>query len=716
MITGHFRLIATMTKTLKVLFVEDSEDDVELTIVELARGGYKTIVHRVETAESMRQALSQEDWDVVISDFHMPQFSAEKALSTLQESGKDYPFIIQSGVVDAEDAVTLLKRGAHDFLNKEAPARLVPAIERELREAEDRKKRSEAEERVRILSQAVEQSPVSVVITNREGIINYVNPRFEEVTGYTTKEAVGRSLDFTMLEQPNGHLFNELWQAAKTGHEWRGEFCNRHKDGQMFWEYANISPLKDDRGNITHFIAVKEDITVRRSYEEQLRKQAHYDDLTGLANRVLMLARLDTVVSTAMRNNTKAALVCLDLDRFKNVNDTRGHIVGDKLLREAAGRLGGCVRSCDTLARMGGDEFVIILPEIGDESVVQRVAERVVEVFETSFNIEHIEHFITASIGIAILPEDGTSQQELLQNADLAMYKAKEFSGNHYQFFTEEINRHMQQRQHMELNLRKAISQNELFLCYQPVVDAQSNQPVTFEALIRWQPTDGPMYRPDQFIPLAEDVGLISEIGKWVLAQACATLPELQKRVSESVQVAVNVSPKQLQEKGFSDYVAQQIMLNGMHPSQLELEITESVLVDDTPETHTNLAAISNLGVSLSIDDFGTGYSALGYLQKYPFKTLKIDRSFVNKLTSNDKDNNARLVETIITMAHGLSLEVIAEGVETHQQLNFLRNCQCDKIQGFLISKPLPIDELPSQFNIGSDYIEQSEKLLSIVK
>jgi diguanylate cyclase (GGDEF)-like protein/PAS domain S-box-containing protein len=691
-----------MEKMLRVLFVEDSADDAELAAAELSRGGFKFTTSRVETLPDMQAALTDAHWDLIISDYEMPRFSADQALETLKSSGKDIPFIILSGVVQAEEAVALMRRGAHDFLSKEAMVRLVPAVERELREAAERYNRRLAEERVRTLSLAVEQSPVSVVITNENGIIEYVNPKFEEVTNFSLSEAVGRNLNFTIMDQTNEGLFQELWDTVKGGRSWHGEFCNVRKDGEIFWEYANVSPLKNIDGVITNYIAVKEDITVRRSYEEQLLKQAHYDDLTGLANRALMLDRLNVAIKIAIRNKEQAALLCIDLDRFKNINDTLGHTVGDELLCEAAARLGTCIRDCDTLARMGGDEFVIILPQIEDNITVRRVAERVLDVFSKPFMIGNQEHLVTASIGIVLFPTDGKDHQVLLRNADLAMYKAKDLGRNRYQFFTEEINRKLKHRMELETRLRKVVPQRELVLHYQPIVDIKSHLPVAYEVLVRWRREDGALHMPASFIPLAEDIGLIKEIGEWVVSTACLEVSSILECNAVLPRIAVNVSPKQLQVKGFAAYVKHQLIESGLQPERLDLEITERVLVDDMPETHINLKSLCDFGISLSIDDFGTGYSSLGYLQKYPFSTLKIDRGFISNIVSNK--NSARLVETIITMAHGLGLKVIAEGVETSEQFMFLSLRSCDLVQGFYFGQPMPLKNLVGTRHVGRNY------------
>ncbi len=676
-----------MGKPLKVLLVEDSEDDAELVLDELARGGFEPEAHRVDRLPELRQALAEQHWDIVLSDFNIIDFTAAEALRAVLESRLDLPFLILSGAVQAEQAVSLLKLGAHDFLNKDALARLVPAIEREMRESAERAQRRLAEERVRILSLAIEQSPVSVVITDREGRIDYANPKFEQVTGYSLAEARGRDLGFTLIEHA-GNPVDGIRATVAAGHEWRGEFCNLRRDGQLFWEYATVSPLKDENGRISHFVAVKEDITVRRSYEERLLRQSHYDDLTGLPNRILMLDRLDQAMGLAHRNRAQTALLCLDLDHFKNVNDMLGHAMGDALLKEVAQRLGTVVRESDTLARLGGDEFVVILPGIDDGAEARRLAQRMQEVLAAPIRLEGQEHFITASIGITLYPLDGDDPQVLLRNADLAMYKAKELGRDGYRFFTQEINQRLQERLTLEVQLRGAVRRGELLLHYQPIVDLTTTRPVGVEALVRWQRPDCGIVMPDVFIPVAEELGLIREIGDWVVGTACAGVDRLGRRL----RVAVNVSPRQLRETGFSDAVQRLLADTGLSPDRLELEITERVLMDDTPETAQNLSRLCDLGVRLSIDDFGTGYSSLGYLQKYPFDTLKIDRSFVADALVNP--GAARLVETIIAMAHGLEMLVIAEGVETEDQRDFLRARGCDQAQGYLFARPLPPDQL----------------------
>lgn len=676
-----------METPLKVLFVEDSEVDAELTLVELERGGFLPSSEQVQTLEEMKAALAEQQWDVVICDYKMPRFTAEEALATLKNSGQDLPFIITSGAVTAEDVVSLLKQGAHDFMDKRALARLVPAIERELREAKVRQSQREAQKRVRILSRALEQSPVSVLITDPEGIIEYVNPRFEESSGYCADETIGKHIGFTLQDEQSDEALAQLWSTVRSGKEWRGEFASRTRAGQLIWEKVAVSPLTDGQGDITQFIVIKEDITIRRSYEEQLLRQAHYDELTGLANRVLLMDRLKLAIENTERENCLVGLLGIDLDHFKNVNDSLGHGIGDNLLKEAADRLAACVRGGDTLARMGGDEFVVLLPHLHEPRDAQKVAEKVLRQFEQPFVIFGRNYFVTASIGIALFPDDGANPHLLMRNADLAMYKAKEQGRNGYHFFTEDINARLLERLELEANLRFVVERDELLLHYQPIFELASERIVGYEALVRWRQRDDQLRMPGVFIPLAEEIGIIHEIDSWVLKTACRELKDILQ--DRSIHLAVNISPKQLDMPGYAQYVAEQLEANQLQAEQVELEITERVLVEDTENTKENLKALCDMGVRLSIDDFGTGYSSLGYLQRYPFKTLKIDRSFVSNISENG--GSGQLIETIIALAHGINLVVVAEGIEREEEMKFLQSLNCDFAQGFMLAKPMAL-------------------------
>jgi diguanylate cyclase (GGDEF)-like protein len=485
-----------------------------------------------------------------------------------------------------------------------------------------------------------------------------------------------------------------LWNHIRQQGRWGGEQCNVHKDGMLYWENVNISPLENEDKEIIRFVSVQEDITVRRSYEEQLRNQAYYDELTGLPNRTLIMETINHAIASSYSTSRPLALLCIDLDHFKNVNDTLGHAIGDELLIQAASRLASMVSSVQLLGRPGGDEFFILLPEVESDEPIHHMISNIMNEFIAPFIINEYPHYITASIGAATYPEHSTDSHTLLKNAELAMYQAKKAGRNQCQFFSEVINIKLNERVAIENGLRGVTERNELELLYQPIVDGNTNEIVQCEALLRWKTSDGSYIMPDVFIPIAEDTGLIRQLGEWVIQQACKDLTFLHQTVNANIKFAINISPNQLQQANFSQIVTAKLDEHKLSPEMLELEITESVLIHDIGETKMNLDTLCDKGMHLSIDDFGTGYSSLGYLQKYPFSTLKIDRSFVSQIENNN--NNAKLTETIITMAHNLGMQVVAEGVETEEQRQFLQRCKCDFIQGYLFSRPLPLKKLVS--------------------
>ena len=559
--------------------------------------------------------------------------------------------------------------------------------------------RMRAEDDVRKLSLAVEQSPASVMITDVTGVIEYVNPKFVDVTGYSAEEVLGKSARILNSGYTSSEYYRELWETVLAGHEWRGEFHNKKKNGENYWEYASVSPIKDSNGKITHFLAVKEDITVRKQHEEQLLRQANYDGVTDLPNRVLGLDRLTQALARSHRNGTTVALMFIDLDRFKNVNDTLGHLAGDQLLKEAGLRFRECVREGDTVARMGGDEFTIILPDLPTPNSAEFVAEKIHNGFVQPFFIEGQELFITASIGITIYPMDAEAPHALMQNADSAMYRAKALGKNRTQFFTRELNEHALERVKIENHLRRAIERNEFTLNYQPIVELKSGRLVGAEALLRWQNDELGSVPPSRFIPLAEDAGLISSIGEWVLEDVCRQHAEWRGKSGPPIRISVNVSSRQFREGALVDTLKRSAGEQGVPWDDLELEITEGLLMDDLPESKATFRELIEMGIRFSLDDFGTGYSSLNYLKRFPVRSLKIDRSFIQGVI--DIPDDAVLVQAIINMAHSMNLEVVAEGVETREQLDFVRRNGCDLVQGYFFSKPLPPDQF---FELMTDW------------
>ena len=545
----------------------------------------------------------------------------------------------------------------------------------------------QAEETLRKLSLAVEQSPASVVITGPDGDIEYVNPKFTEVTGYTFEEVKGRNPRILKSGNIPKEVYKDFWETIKSGKEWRGEFSNRRKNGELFWEYVSISPLTAPDGSITHFVAVKEDITGRKQYEERLIHQANYDALTKLPNRFLALDRLEQAIARASRHKASVALFFIDLDHFKRVNDTLGHIMGDELLQQSAARLKSCVRKSDTVARLGGDEFLIILADLHSSFDAELVAEKILQVFHKPFLLDGHELYSTASIGITMYPADGTTPHVLLRNADAAMYRSKDEGRNSYHYFSPEMNQEALKRLELETKLCHALDRNELSLVYQPQFDLASGALVGGEALLRWKNPELGEVSPNEFIPVAEDTGLIVSISEFVLRAACKQAKLWEHELGSTYRIAVNLSAHHFRDQHLAKTVGLILQEEGLSANLLEIEITESVLVHNVDVTAQILDELHEKGVRISIDDFGTGYSSLSYLKRFPVTSLKIDRAFVRDVNTDPED--AALARAIIAMGHSLGLEVVGEGVETAEQLKFLRDECCDMVQGYFFSRPV---------------------------
>lgn len=545
-----------------------------------------------------------------------------------------------------------------------------------------------AEEQALTLSQAIEQSPISMVLTDTDSKIEYVNSAFENTTGYSAAEVIGQSTNILKSGLTPKSLYTELWQAIAAGKAWQGELQNRKKNGDIFWEHAHIAPIFDNSGVTKHYLALKQDVTQYKQQEEKILHQAHYDSLTGLPNRLLSLERLAQMIKDAKRCNNKLAVLFLDLDDFKKVNDTLGHSVGDELLIQAAARLQNTIRSDDVVGRLGGDEFIILFNDIDDQEDVETAANKLLQQFYQPFQLESRELVSTISIGIALYPNDSLDAKELLRQADSAMYHSKEQGRNTYTFFTDQMNNDMHRRLKVEEQLRNALKNSELTVYFQPFVDIRNRKIIGAEALLRWYNPELGHVTPDEFIPIAEQTGLILSIGKFVLETAFAAAYHWQTYFNRQFKIAINVSPKQFRENKFVDLLKALLGQYDIKPSSVELEITEGVLLSGDLVINHNLSAINDIGISISMDDFGTGYSSLSYLRSYPFDTLKVDKSFINDITVDPGD--LELVGAAIAMGHGLNLNVVAEGIETEEQYQLLNALKCDYGQGYLFSKPLP--------------------------
>jgi diguanylate cyclase (GGDEF)-like protein/PAS domain S-box-containing protein len=546
----------------------------------------------------------------------------------------------------------------------------------------------ESERRFRNL---VEGSVLGIVIV-RDGKPLFANRTFATIFGYDSPDEVLalESLDRLYLPAELDrirHLRGARTRGEATPNSF--EFQGMRRDGSLIWAEAMVQEIVwEGEPAVQKTVA---DITLRKQYEERLERQANFDEITGLPNRVLALDRLRGAVISARRHHHRAGILFLDLDHFKKINDTLGHATGDQLLTLAARRLTNCVRAEDTVARLGGDEFTVILPKLGSAADTEPVIQKILDTFSLPFLLGSEEAFVTASIGVSVAPDDGEDPHVLMQNADAAMYRAKEQGRNTFHFFTPELNRRAVERMRMESHLLHALDRNEFRLHFQPIVDLRSNAIVGAEALLRWSNAVLGEVEPERFIPLAEDTGLIIPIGRWVLDTACRQAKGWQTMSFPPVRVSVNISSRQFRGSNLLEATAEALRRHGIAAELLELEITEGLLMDELPQTRANFRELASLAVRLSLDDFGTGYSSLRYLRQFPVDTLKIDKSFVREVATDTDD--ATVVEAIIAMAHRLGLQVIGEGIETEAQLRFMRARGCDLAQGYYFSEPLPADE-----------------------
>lgn len=791
----------------RALIVEDSEDDALLLVEHLERSSIALDWRRVDTEAALQEAL-RDSWDLVFSDYSMPQFSGAQALEIVKQRDPDLPFIFVSGTIGEDTAVTGMRAGAQDYVMKGNLARLVPAVLRELADATARRERRNAERALQRLSQVVEQAADSVFITDPRGRIQYVNPAFERLTGFAADEAIGATPRLIKSEHHDAAYFRRMWDTILAGETFEDTLINRRKDGNLFYEEKTIAPLFDAAKQISSFVStgrditdkirtdrmraqlleiveattdfvaimdgdgrlrylnragramlglpddadvttkhlaechpewatqrllmeafpsarrdgvwhgetaarrfdgvevpvsqvvlahagssgmpaffstIARDITERKHFEQELRRQATHDALTGLPNRVLLEDQLESLLARTERSEGLAAVLFLDVDNFKRINDSLGHAAGDALLRHVAERLRGCVRPNDIVARYGGDEFTIGVGDLHDPDNILVIVNKLRAAFETAILIAGQDVYAGFSMGISLYPHDGHDGQTLLKNADTAMYRAKANGRNQYQFYASEMNARGQELLSLEADLRRAMERGELLLYYQPQLHLRNSRIAGVEALLRWQRPKHRLVAPADFVPLLEDTGLIVPVGEWVLRTACAQYRAFREAGFAPMRISVNVSSRQFRERTLLDQIQQALAEEGVPPHDLELEITESTMMHDVQLTGEILAALDALGVRLAIDDFGTGYSSLAYLKRFPLDVLKIDRAFVQDLPHDG--NVAAIAEASITLGHKLGLEVVAEGVETAEQEAFLRMHDCDLIQGHHLSE-----------------------------
>jgi diguanylate cyclase (GGDEF)-like protein/PAS domain S-box-containing protein len=638
--------------------------------------------------------------DVVVTDIVMPIMDGLKMSEGIKALDSDVPIIVTTAFNDQDFFLSAIEVGIDHYVLK--PIHLDALLEAIRKAAKNVIQQREIESKNRQLQLAAkvfEGSIEGIMISNTDNIIVSVNRAFCEITGFAEAEVIGQNPRLLNSGRQSQVFYRDMWDSLnKTGH-WQGEIWNRRKNGEIFPQWLTISVVRDDIGEVTHFIALCTDISQRKFDEERIERLAYYDPLTDLPNRVLLQDRLARVLANAQRNHRVAAILMLDLDRFKNINESLGHGIGDAVLQAVAERLRTCMRDADTVARLGGDEYLVVLADIEDAQGAAIVAKKILDSFAPPIVVGDRELGVSLSIGISVYPNDGEDQQSLMKNADSAVYSAKQAGRNTYQFYTRDMNASTLEALMIENALRRALERHELRLFFQPQVDMRGGEIIGAEALIRWQHPDLGLLAPGAFIPIAEDSGLIIPIGEWVLEEACRHVKEWHDAGFTQLTVAVNMSAVQFRQENLSNRIFEIGRDTGADLSFVELELTESMIMHNAEQMIDTMRAMKTLNLKLSIDDFGTGYSSLSYLKRFPIDKLKIDRSFVNDISDNPAD--LAISKVIVDLAHNLNLKAIAEGVETEDQLRLLRDNGCDELQGYFFSRPVPAEEFMNMLREG---------------
>jgi len=629
-----------------------------------------------------RQLIHKEDLDIYDE-------ALDRIISTRESSHIEYRVRRKDGkYIQVEDNGQFIQDSGNEQL------RMIGFVK-------DITERKKNEEKIRMAAEVYDNATEGVIVTNPEGVIQFVNPAFSVITGFGMDEAVGKTPSILKSGRHNKEFYRKMWKTLLTTGRWQGEVWNRRKNGEAYLQQMTVTAIKDTNGAVTQYASVFSDITEIKAIAKEVEYQAYQDALTGLPNRQLFVDRLKQTIGRSRRDKRTFALLFIDLDDFKRINDSLGHVVGDLMLQGVTVRLVGCAREEDTVARLGGDEFTIILENLGHEEMATIVAQRIISSLEEPFSYKGDDIFATVSIGVAIYPDDGTSAENLLRNADMAMYHAKQSGKNKYHFFTQSMNDKVVKRLKVETSIRKGISNDEFVPFYQPKVNALTGVIAGFEALARWRRPDGSFTPPVEFIPTAEDTGLIVPIGERILLSAMEQTGVWHKSGHPHINVSVNISTVQIDQENLVEVVRANLETTGFPAEHLVLEITETSLMKEPAMVLSTLNNLRDMGVGISLDDFGTGFSSLSHLQKFPIDELKIDRFFVCSIPGNPDDS--AIATSIISMAHHLNLRVVAEGVETRDQLDFLVSAGCDETQGYLHSPPLPKEKIGEMLNNQPD-------------
>jgi len=691
-------VITTTEPQLRLILIEDTEADALLIRRRLEQSGLRARTTRVDRIEALDQALGEATIDAVLYDYTLPGMHFEDTIALIRQRRPNLPIVLVSGTVSEEMALKLLEQGLDDFVLKDNLLRLPSVIRRAVENAGERCRRQQAEFQLRKLAKVVEQSPTSIVITDTRPAIEYVNQAFVDQTGYSEAEVMGQNPSILNRGRTAPETYTEMWDTIARGEVWKGEFCNTRKDGTVYLESATIAPIREDDGRISHYVAVKTDITELRDSESRIHQLVNFDDLTGLPNRSLLLDRLEQVSRSARRTGRHGMVLVLDLDGFRFINDTHGFKVGNEILVSVAARLSDSLCDDSTIARIGGNRFAVVVENLSrkrDRAATE--AHDLAELIHGNLQPPHSvdEHDTplrhSTSMGLCLVTPDYESPDRLLTKSEIALQRARDDARNTWCFFNSQMQDMVESRMRIEAGLHEALEQNHFRLAYQSQYNAKGRL-LGVEGLIRWNRPNEGLVAPDQFIPLAEETGLILPIGHWVVQSACRQLQAWSAgQDTESLHLSINVSARQFHQPQFVNQLLEAMDQFGVTPGRLSLELTESVVLNDLAQTEQRMQAIRDLGIGLALDDFGTGFSSLSYLKNLPFDTLKIDRSFVSDMVASK--TSAAIVEATISMGHALGLSVIAEGVETEEEFHMLKSFGCNGFQGYWFARPVPCDE-----------------------
>ncbi|MDD5228244.1 MAG: EAL domain-containing protein [Methylococcales bacterium] len=675
-------------KNFTVLCVED-EVDVREELAQFLKRRVKKLYLASNGVEGL--ALFQEHApDIVITDILMPIMNGLDMTKAIKLINPDVPIIVTTAFNDPDFFLRAIEIGVSKYVLK--PVEIRPFLD-SLNEVAWLLR---AQRELRISATVFNASAEAILITDDRNSIISVNPAFSLITGYEHDEIIGKNPKILSSGRQDSAFYKMMWEKLQLKHTWQGEIWNRRKNGEIYPEWLSLSLVTDANNMPLYHVAIFSDMTMRKSAEQRLYHLAHFDPLTNLPNRTLLQDRLHQAVSQAARSKTPLALIFIDLDRFKYVNDTFGHLIGDLLLQEVSRRLKSCVRVSDTVSRIGGDEFVILLPQVHDSNGAAKVARLILKHLTSLFLLQEHEVHIGGSIGIAMYPDNGSDVETLMKSADSAMYAVKEAGRNNFQFFQSEMNDRLQERLSMENTFVTALNNNQFELLYQPMFDP-SEEVIGVEALLRWNQSSGKVLKPADFLPLAEETGFILQLGKWVLKTALSQIKSQQQNSGcKNLKVAINVSAKQLGSHGFSEYISGLLKEFQFDPHCLELEISEKALINATESIFFVLNHLHNLGISIVVDDFGMGYASLLHLSTLPIERLKIDRSLMANTETSGKDAFA-IVSAIIAMANSLSLKITMGGLENLQQANLIRSCENLNMQGYHLCYPLTVSELTAE-------------------